>query len=123
MENVTLTCPDLRTAILFKFDVIDLAEDGDSKTYFRRHMCIIHRIQDKPDIPISEIISLFTKEEQLEIYPTLTPMVIELMIEDQELVGLVSVTDGKVNVTDKGRDRFEEFRKTLSQDEIEALRL
>ena len=50
-------------------------------------------------------------------------MVIELMIEDQELVGLVSITEGKVNVTDKGRDRLEEFRKTLSQDEIEALKL
>jgi uncharacterized repeat protein (TIGR04076 family) len=123
MDNVTLTCPDLRTAILFKFDVIDLADDGDSKTYFRRHMCIIHRIQDKPDIPVSEIINLFTKEEQLEIYPPLTPMVIELMIEDQELVGLVSVTDGKVNVTDKGRGRLEKFRKTLSHHELEALKL
>jgi ribosomal protein S19E (S16A) len=118
-----LTCPDLRTAVLFKLEAIDLADDGDSITYYRRDMSILDRVLPKPGIAVNNIINEFTKEEIEDIYPSLSQMLISLLVEDLELMGYLKITDGKATVTEKGETKLKDFKMSLSAEEKEALRM
>ena len=122
-KAVTLTCPDLRTAVLFKLEAFDLADDGDSVTYFRRDMCILDRVLPKPGIAVENIINEFTKEEIEDIYPSLSQMLINCLVEDLELMGYLKIEEGKATVTQKGEAKLENFRGTLSAEEREALKI
>jgi uncharacterized repeat protein (TIGR04076 family) len=122
-KNIMLTCPDLRTAVLFKLEAIDLADDGDSITYYRRDMSILDRVLPKPGIAVNNIINEFTKEEIEDIYPSLSQMLISLLVEDLELMGYLKITDGKATVTEKGETKLKDFKMSLSAEEKEALRM
>ena len=122
-KEIMLQCPDLRTAMLFKLEAYDIADDGDSVTYLRRCMCMLKRVMPKPGLPVNEIINEFTKEEVEEIYPSLSPILVEILAENLELLGYLAVEDGKATVTKKGEQKVADFTKTLPADERELLRL
>ena len=122
-KGITLICPDLRTSILFKLEAFDLSDDGDSVTYFRRNMCIIDRILPHPGIAIDNIMGLFSKDEIEQIYPPLSPILLNCLIDDMLVVGYVTLDGDKVTPTDKAKNRLAEFKKSLTQEEKEALRL
>ena len=122
-KGVSLTCPDLRTAVLFKLEAFDLADDGDSVTYFRRDMCILDRVLPKSEIAVEDIINEFTKEEIEDIYPALSQMLINCLVEDLELMGYLTIEDGKATVTQKGKTKLENFKATLTAEEREALNI
>lgn len=122
-KAVTLTCPDLRTAVLLKLEAFDLADDGDSVTYFRRDMCILDRVLPKPGIAVKDIINEFTREEIEDIYPSLSQMLINCLIEDLEIMGYLKIEQGKATVTQKGEAKLDNFKETLSAEEREALNI
>lgn len=122
-KNIMLTCPDLRTAVLFKLEAFDLADDGDSVTYFRRDMSILSKVLPKPGIAVDNIINEFTKEEIEDIYPSLSKMLVSLLVEDLELMGYLEIKDGNASVTKKGEAKLKSFIETLSNEEVEALRV
>ena len=109
--------------MLFKLEAFDLADDGDSITYFRRDMCILDRVLPKPGIAVEDIINEFTKQEIEEIYPALSQMLINCLVEDMELMGYLEIEDGKAAVTQKGKAKLKNFKETLSAEEREALRI
>ena len=108
---------------MFKLEAFDLADDGDSLPYFRRDMCILSRVLPKPGIALDAIINEFTKEEIEEIYPSLSQMLINALVEELELMGYLKIKDSKATVTKKGEAKLEDFKKTLSAEEREALRV
>jgi uncharacterized repeat protein (TIGR04076 family) len=122
-KDITLMCPDLRTAVLLRLEAFDLSDDGDSVTYFRRNMCLLDRVMPKQGIAVTGIINEFTKKEIEEIYPPLSPMLVNLIVEDLELMGYLKIEDGKATVTKKGEEKLEAFKKSLSAEEKEALNL
>ena len=65
----------------------------------------------------------FTKEEIEDIYPTLSPILVQALVEELELVDYLKVKDGKATVTDKGKKKVEAFKASLSAEEREALKV
>jgi hypothetical protein len=122
-RDITLMCPDLRTAVLLKLEAFDLADDGDCVTYFRRNMCLLDRVMPKPGIAVDNIIKEFTQKEIEEIYPPLSPMLVNLIVEDLELLGYLKIEGSKATVTKKGEAKVEAFKKSLSKEEREALNI
>lgn len=122
-KGMGLMCPDLRTAMTFKLEAYDFADDGDAVTYFRRVMVMLDRILDKPGIAIQDIMGLFSQEEIEQIYPPLSPIMVQCLIEDIELIGYVTVANDKVTATPKAVDKVKEFKTALSAEERAALRV
>jgi hypothetical protein len=122
-KEIFLQCGDLRTAATFKLEAFDLADDGDCVTYFRRMMVILDRVMKKPGIGVEEILSLFTRKEIEDIYPALSPIMIQMLVEELELVGYLEVKKGKATVTPKGAAKVKGFMAGLTAEEKTALKL
>jgi uncharacterized repeat protein (TIGR04076 family) len=122
-RGTEVICGDTRTSVVLTLEVIDLADDGDCVTYYRREMSILNRVLPKPGISIDKIIDEFTKEEIEEIYPALSKILVQILVEELELVGYLEIKDGKATVTEKGKAKLESFKKTLSAEEKEALKM
>ncbi|MEM2292653.1 MAG: hypothetical protein QXU81_10325 [Candidatus Bathyarchaeia archaeon] len=123
VKKPSVVCGDTRTLAYFELEAIDLADAGDSVTYFRRQMSILNKVLKKPGIELDKIIDEFTDFEKYEIYPPLSPVLIRELVEELELLHYVEVKDGKVHVTEKGKEKLEIFKRSLSKDEILALNL
>jgi uncharacterized repeat protein (TIGR04076 family) len=123
MKDVYLQCGDLRTAATFKLEAFDLADDGDSVTYFRRMMVILSKVLAKPGTPVNMVLDLFTKPEIEDIYPSLSPIMTEILIEELTLMNYLEIKDGKVYVTKKGEAKLISFINDLPVEDKEALHL
>lgn len=123
LKDLTVICPDTRTAAVFKVEAFDLSDAGYDIPYFRRQMMILHKIMQKPGIEVDKILDEFTEEEKCEIYPPLSPVLIEALLEELNLLKYIEIRDRKVYVTEKGEKKFESFKKTLSEEEKHVLRL
>ena len=86
-------------------------------------MCILDRVLPKSEIAVEDIINEFTKEEIEDIYPALSQMLINCLVEDLELMGYLTIEDGKATVTQKGKTKLENFKATLTAEEREALNI
>ncbi len=122
-EAGTVVCPDVRTCMVMKIRAFDLSDKGYDIPYFRREMVILDRIVKAQAIPIDKILDQFTKKEIEEIYPALSPALVDCLLEELELMEYVETTDGKASVTEKGRNKIEEFKTDLSGEAREALGL
>ena len=122
MRNSTVTCGDTRTSLMMRIEAFDLAEKGDSVTYFRREMSILNKVLPKAGIPIDRILDEFTKDEIEGIYPALSPILIQVLLEELALINYVSVQEGRVTVTEKGAAKLKTFRDSLTLEEREALK-
>ena len=123
LDNSIVTCGDTRTSLMMKIEAFDLAEKGDSITYFRREMSILNRVLRKPGIEPKNIFNEFTKEEIEGIYPALSPILIQVLLEELALMHYVQMEGGKVTATEKGQAKFETFRKSLTSEERDALKM
>jgi len=121
LDNSIVTCGDTRTSLMMKIEAFDLAERGDSITYFRREMSILNRVLRKPGIEPKNILNEFTKEEIEGIYPALSPILVQVLLEELALLRYVQMEEGKVTVTEKGHAKFETFRNNLTVEDREAL--
>ena len=122
-KSPSVICPDIRTAMLMRLEAFDLSEEGYDTPYFRRQMMILNKVLARPGIAVDAIIDEFSKDEIENIYPALSPVLIEALREELELMELLKVEDGKATVTAKGEARFQEFKASLTAEEKTALGL
>jgi hypothetical protein len=123
LKNSTVTCGDTRTSLRMKIEAFDLAEKGDSTTYFRREMSILNKVLPKPGIKLDKVLDEFTMDEIEGIYPALSPILIQVLAEELALLHYVEIEEGKVTVTEKGKAKLDAFRLSLTQEEREALKI
>jgi uncharacterized repeat protein (TIGR04076 family) len=123
MKGAFIQCGDLRTAATFKLEAFDLADDGDCVTYFRRMMVILARVLEKPGIAVDKILTLYTKKEIENIYPSLSPIMVQILVEELELMDYLEIKEGKAMVTKKGEAKLKAFIKSLPAEDKKALKL
>jgi uncharacterized repeat protein (TIGR04076 family) len=122
-KRVGVVCGDTRTAMAMKIEAFDLSDKGDATPYFRRQMSILNKVLPKPGIKVDKILNEFSKEQIKGIYPALSQIMVQALSEELELMGYLEIKDGKASVTKKGETKLETFRKSLSAEEREALKL
>jgi hypothetical protein len=122
-KDVTVVCNDLRTAAVFLLEAIDLSDKGYDVPYFRRQMTISYRVLKGQGISLNRILDAFSGEEREQVYPPLVGELLTPLLEELELMGYVEIKDGIVCATKKGEVRLEEFKKDLTAEEKDALRL
>ena len=122
-RTITVTCGDQHTLAQLEVEAYDLADRGDALPYFRRAMTILAGVAKHPSTPIDDVPGLFSQEEIEGIYPYLGRKINAILVGELELVGYVTVTDGKVTATEAGRRKVREFTASLTDEEREALKL
>jgi len=122
-KSPSVICPDIRSAMLMKIEVMDLSENGYDTPYFRREMMILGKVLDNPGIKVNKIIKQFSKQEIEDIYPALNPVLMEALREELELMGYLKVEDNRATVTKQGKAKFKNFKTSLSQEERAALQI
>lgn len=118
-----VTCPDIRTAVTWRIEAVDLSDRGYDVPYFRRAMLILQKVLARPGTAADRILDLFTEREQLDIYPALNPVLLESLREELELMNYLELRGGLAFVTDRGQQRFERFRAELPAADRQALGL
>jgi uncharacterized repeat protein (TIGR04076 family) len=122
-QAVMAVCGDKRTAMTMKIEAFDLSDKGDAVPYFRRQMMILHKVLARPGIKADKILNEFSREENEVIYPALSPIMVQALSEELELMGYLEIKDGKATVTKKGEKKLDGFKTGLSAEEREALKI
>ena len=127
-RDVSLTssgvvCGDTRTSVAFKIEAFDLDDKGDGTPYFRREMTILSKVLPKQGIGVGNILKEFSKDEIEIPYPALSPVMVQALVEELEVIGYLRIQDGKASVTRKGEAKLSAFRKGLSAEERQALNM
>ena len=122
-KDVTVICPDYRTAVKVKLEAFDLSDAGRNIPYFRRQMVILHKVRQKPGIKVAEILGEFTREQVEGIYPALSPVMVQMLVEELELTGYLALKDGRTTITHKGEKKLAAFRAGLTKEEKIALEI
>lgn len=91
----TFVCGDSRTSALFLAEPFGLAEAGFDTPYYRREMSIFEKIKAEPGINANAIIDKFSKWEREEIFPPLTPLMMEMMLDELSEAGYIEIREGK----------------------------
>jgi uncharacterized repeat protein (TIGR04076 family) len=91
----TFVCGDSRTTALFFAEPIDIASRGFDTPYYRRSMAILEKIKAEPGITLDQILQKFTEWERNEIYPPLTRLVADCLLDEMAMVKYVDIRDGK----------------------------
>ncbi len=120
---VRLICPDYRTSVVAELSAFDLSDTGRNICFFRRDMVILDRILDKQGIEADKVLNEFTKEEINDIYPALTPVMIESLLDEMACVDYLEVRDGKVYTMPKAGPKVQEFKASLTDEERALLRI
>jgi hypothetical protein len=121
LRDVTMICPDYRTSVLVKLEAFDLSDKGRNIPYFRREMVILDKILKKPGIKADKILDEFSMEQIEGIYPALSPIMVQVLVEELDLVGYVGIHAEGVTISKKGEAKLDDFKKSLSPEEREAL--
>ncbi len=123
LDRSIVTCGDTRTSLMMKIEAFDLADKGDSVTYFRREMSILDKVLAKPGIHQDKILNEFTKEQIEDIYPALSPILIQVLSEELVLMDYMRIENGAATVTSKGEAKLEAFKRSLTPEERQALKI
>jgi len=122
-ESIALQCGDRHTLVQFRVEAFDMADRGDALPYYRRAMTILSKVSKKPGIAMDKTINEFTRDEIDNIYPSLGQRIVTILVGELELLRYVDVNDNKLTITDKGKRKLESFKKSLTAEEREALKL
>jgi uncharacterized repeat protein (TIGR04076 family) len=122
-RDVRMVCPDYRTSVVVRIEAFDLSDTGRNIPYYRREMAILDKVLKKPGIRKDAILGEFTREQIEVIYPALSQVMIESLLEELELMGYLEIKDEKVVAAPKARARLDEFIASLSAEERQALEL
>jgi uncharacterized repeat protein (TIGR04076 family) len=122
-HDIMVTCNDPKTLAQFRIESFDLADTGDALPYYRRSMAILARIAARPDIAMDKIIGEFTREEVENIYPTLGQRLVGSLVGELELMGYVINEKDRITITPAGKKKLASFKKTLTAEETQALRV
>jgi hypothetical protein len=125
-KKEVLVCGDKHTLMRMEFEAFDLVDYGDGLPYTRRSLSILNKISQKPEIAVNKIIDEFDDDERDNIYPTLGQNIIWSLVGELVVLDYVTLNgnrNGKVAITDKGREKLENFKNSLSSVEHTALRM
>jgi uncharacterized repeat protein (TIGR04076 family) len=122
-RQASAICPDTRSSMVVMLEAFDLSEKGFDIPYFRRQMVMLDRLLKKPGIPADDLLGLFSQEEIEKIYPPLSPVMVQILAEELDIMGYLEVKDGKASGTEKGVKKVEDFKKKLTAEEREALKV
>jgi uncharacterized repeat protein (TIGR04076 family) len=120
VKDPTIICPDSRTSMLMKLEAFDLSEKGFDTPYFRREMAILSKLQLKKGIETDKILKAFSKKQIEEIYPPLSPIIVQIFVEELELMDYVKNLEGVTSITRKGKDKLKKFKAALPGADREA---
>ena len=95
-------CNDSRTSALFVAEAFDLASAGFDTPYYMREMSILEKIKNEPGIQTEMIVKRFTDWERDEIFPPLTPVVVDLMLDELAETGYIKIVQGKAYPQERG---------------------
>jgi uncharacterized repeat protein (TIGR04076 family) len=90
-----VTCNDSRTSALFIAEPYDLASGGFDTPYYKREMSILEKIKEEPGMDAQSILTRFTEWERAEIFPPLTLVMLELMLDELAQTGYIEIIEGK----------------------------
>ncbi len=122
-KDIMVICPDTRSSMVMKIEAFDLSDKGYDTPYFRRQMVILSKVLSKPGINVDKILNEFSKQQIEEIYPSLSTVLIQALIEELQLMDYLEIKNGKASVTRKGQRKLEDFNTSLSAEERKALEL
>lgn len=125
-KKEVLVCGDAHTHMRMEFEAFDLVDYGDGLPYTRRTLGILNKISKKPGIAIDKIIGEYDDAERDDIYPTLGQNIIWTLVGELAVLDYVKLEDGrkgKVTITEKGKKKLADFKKSLSAEEKAALRM
>jgi uncharacterized repeat protein (TIGR04076 family) len=91
----TFVCGDSRTSAFFFCEPVDIAARGYDTPFYRRSMAMLEKIKKQPGITIAQILEKFTEWERNEIYPPLTDLVAECLLDEMVMVNYLEVHDQK----------------------------
>jgi uncharacterized repeat protein (TIGR04076 family) len=120
-QDISIICPDSRTAVKIKLEPFDLSDKGYDIPYFRRQMVILSKVLTRPGIAEDRVLGEFTKEQIYGIYPALSPHMMKSLIIELNLMSYIEIRNGQVSVTKKGEKKLKKFISGLSADSREAI--
>jgi hypothetical protein len=122
-RDILMICPDYRTSVQVKLEAFDISDRGRNIPYFRRMMVILDRVLKKPGIKIDQILNEFTQQQIDGIYPPLSPVMVQVLVEELELTGYLNIKNDQISSNPKGEVKLKEFTDSLTVEEKEALLL
>ena len=122
-RDIRMICPDYRTSVAVKIEAFDLSDKGRNIPYFRREMVILDKIIKKPGIKANELLGEFSRKQIEGIYPALSQVMLEALLEELELMGYLQFMDSKIFTTTKAIEKLNEFNNSLSIEERQALEI
>lgn len=122
-RGVRVICPDFRTSVVVKLEAFDLSDKGRNLPFFRREMTILDKILRKPGIGANKILDEFTQKQIEGIYPALSQVMVESLLEEMELMDYIKIQNGMVFAEPKAAPKLEAFKAALSTEERSALNL
>ena len=120
---IRLICPDYRTSVVVRIEAFDISDKGRNIPFFRREMTILDKLLKKPGISTDKILNEFSKRQIEVVYPALSQVIIESLLDELWLMGYLEIRDGKVFPSLKAEVKFNEFKVGLSTEEREALEI
>ncbi len=120
---VRLICPDYRTSVVATIEAFDLSDAGRNIPFFRREMAILDKIIDKPGIEAKKILQEFSPDQINNIYPALSPVMVESLLEEMEVMDYLEIKEGKVFTKPKAQAKLKAFKSSLTDEERKALKL
>ena len=120
-RDVRVVCPDYRTSVVVKIEAYDLSDKGRNIPYFRREMVILDKIIKKPGIMKNKILGEFSRSQIEGIYPALSQVMIESLLEELELMDYLKIEDEKVFTKPRAQVKLDYFKESLSEEDRQAL--
>ncbi len=91
-----IACQDSRILALFNAEIIGLSDKGMNKPYYRREMQILKKVKDQPGIYPAAIFKSFTKWERENIFPPLTQIMFDVLVEELIATGFIEMRAKKL---------------------------
>ncbi len=121
-----LVCGDSHTRMKMELEAFDLVDYGDGLPYTRRALGLLNKIANKTTLPVNKIIDEYDDHDRVEIYPTLGQNVIWCLVGELTVLDYVKLEGGRegtVTITPKGKKKLGDFKKSLTAEEVKALKL
>ncbi len=84
-------------------------------------MAILDKVLGKPGIKADKVLDEFSTEQVEGIYPALSPVMVQVLLDELDLMSYLEIQDGTVTASIKGEAKLDEFKRGLSKEEREAL--
>ncbi len=126
MKKEILVCGDSHTHMRMELEAFDLVDYGDGLPYTRRSLGILNKIARKTSLPVNKIINEYDDHDRDEIYPTLGQNLIWTLVGELAVLGYIKLEggrEGKATITEAGKKKLADFKKSLSAEEVKALKL